>query len=82
MSLRSRVPQGQGQSGDTAVGQAQGKSISIIVADDGNGFNVRSSKRKGIGISNMINRIESYNGKVKIKSSPGNGCKIQISISF
>jgi len=53
--------------------------ISIIIADDGKGFNVKS-KRKGIGISNMINRIESYNGKVEIKSREGNGCKIQVTI--
>lgn len=53
--------------------------INIVVEDDGKGFNV-SSKRKGIGISNMINRIESYNGQIEIKSSEGNGCKIFVSI--
>jgi PAS domain S-box-containing protein len=53
--------------------------INIIVEDDGKGFNV-NSKRKGIGISNMINRIESYNGRIEIKSSEGNGCKMFISI--
>ncbi|HMI79190.1 MAG TPA: ATP-binding protein, partial [Ferruginibacter sp.] len=57
----------------------QGKAISIVVTDDGKGFNP-NAKRKGIGISNMINRIESYNGKVKIKSSPGAGCKIAVKI--
>ena len=57
----------------------QDKVISIIISDDGKGFNVKS-KRKGIGISNMTNRIESYNGKVEIKSRKGNGCKIQITI--
>jgi PAS domain S-box-containing protein len=53
--------------------------INIVVEDDGKGFNV-SSKRKGIGISNVINRIESYNGQVEIKSSEGKGCKIFITI--
>jgi two-component system, NarL family, sensor histidine kinase UhpB len=57
----------------------QNKVLNIIVADDGKGFKV-SSKRKGIGISNMINRIESYNGKIEIKSREGNGCKIFVSI--
>lgn len=55
--------------------------INVVVEDDGKGFNV-SSKRTGIGISNMINRIESYNGQVEIKSSEGNGCKILVSIPF
>jgi signal transduction histidine kinase len=53
--------------------------INMVVEDDGKGFDV-SSKRKGIGISNMINRIESYNGQVEIKSSVGNGCNLFISI--
>jgi len=49
------------------------------VEDDGKGFDVKS-KRKGIGISNMINRVETFNGKVNVKSSPGNGCKIVVTI--
>jgi signal transduction histidine kinase len=54
-------------------------AINIMVEDNGNGFNV-SRRRTGIGISNMINRIESYNGRIEITSSEGNGCKIFISI--
>jgi PAS domain S-box-containing protein len=57
------------------------KIISIDITDDGIGFNV-GKKRKGIGISNMINRVESFNGQLNIKSSPGNGCKIEIRIPF
>jgi signal transduction histidine kinase len=54
--------------------------INVAVADDGKGFDVEK-KRNGIGISNMKNRIESFNGEVAIKSSPGNGCKISFQIS-
>jgi two-component system sensor histidine kinase NreB len=54
-------------------------SIDVTVADDGIGFNV-NKKRKGIGISNMKNRVQSYNGKVEIVSSPGNGCIINIEV--
>jgi two-component system, NarL family, sensor histidine kinase UhpB len=61
--------------------QASGKAINIMVTDDGKGFNA-VKKRKGIGISNMINRIESFNGEVAIESSPGNGCAVQIKIPF
>jgi signal transduction histidine kinase len=55
--------------------------ISVGVADDGKGFNV-NKKRKGIGIGilNMINRVESFNGEMAIESSPGNGCKISFKI--
>ncbi len=54
-------------------------TINILIEDNGKGFNV-SSQKTGIGISNMINRVESYNGRIEIKSSEGNGCKIFISI--
>ena len=47
------------------------------IEDDGKGFDM-NSKRAGIGISNMINRVESFNGQISIKSSPGNGCKTSI----
>lgn len=57
----------------------KGKKISILIKDDGKGFDT-SVKRRGIGISNIIYRVESFNGKVSIKSSPGNGCKMTISI--
>jgi len=59
--------------------QAMDGFINILIADDGKGFDVQS-RRKGIGISNMINRIESYNGEMRIDSSPGNGCTVSIKI--
>lgn len=61
--------------------QASGRNIHINVTDDGKGFNT-TSKRKGIGISNMLNRIKSFDGDMAIESSPGNGCAIQIKIPY
>ncbi len=57
------------------------KTINIVVRDDGKGF-VTGKKRKGIGISNMMNRIKSFNGNLVVKSSPGNGCALQIMIPY
>ncbi|MBK8786836.1 MAG: PAS domain S-box protein [Chitinophagaceae bacterium] len=61
--------------------EAKGNNIIIKVEDDGYGFDV-NSKRNGIGISNIINRAETFNGTAKIESSPGNGCKIHVSIPY
>jgi PAS domain S-box-containing protein len=55
----------------------EGAQLIIIVYDNGRGFDT-SAKRKGIGLKNIINRAEIYNGKVDIDSSPGNGCKMTI----
>ncbi len=61
--------------------EAANHNINIVVADDGKGFDT-GKKRKGIGVSNILNRIESFNGEVEIKSSPGNGCKISVTIPY
>ena len=53
--------------------------VSIEVKDDGRGFSMDTA-RKGIGISNMMDRTESFNGKVSIQTSPGNGCKTTITL--
>jgi PAS domain S-box-containing protein len=57
------------------------KVLSLELGDDGKGFDI-NKKRKGIGISNMMNRIESFNGEMRIESSPGKGCKIRITIPY
>ncbi len=58
---------------------SESRMVIVIVEDKGKGFDV-DAKRKGIGISNMINRVETFNGEVEIKSNPGKGCKITIKI--
>ncbi len=60
--------------------EAGKEGLHIVVKDDGRGFNVESQAARGIGLSNILNRVESYNGIMLIKSSPGKGCKIELSI--
>jgi signal transduction histidine kinase len=51
--------------------------IHLVISDDGKGFNVKK-KRKGIGLLNIVSRVDAYNGKVSIISSPGNGCTLEV----
>ena len=55
--------------------------LQITIADDGKGFDT-SQKRKGIGITNIISRTELFNGRVIIESSPGRGCRMQVSFTM
>jgi PAS domain S-box-containing protein len=48
----------------------------LIIRDNGKGFDL-SSKRSGIGITNMISRAESSKGKLYIQSAPGKGCTLK-----
>ena len=53
--------------------------LHVLIIDNGKGFDPLV-RRKGIGISNMTNRVESYNGEMHLESRPGEGCKIEMKI--
>jgi signal transduction histidine kinase len=56
-------------------------NLCIQVSDDGKGFDSDQS-RKGIGISNMMNRVESFNGEFRIESNVGEGTKVSVRIPY
>lgn len=60
------------------VAQAK-EHIRLQIDDDGKGFDT-AAQRKGIGISNMINRVEAYEGALHISSIPGQGCTLKVQI--
>ena len=49
----------------------------LSVLDNGIGFDP-TEPRKGIGLANMAMRLKQLNGEMKITSSPGNGCLLNI----
>jgi PAS domain S-box-containing protein len=53
--------------------------VNLSICDNGVGFDVRKTG-KGIGITNIYSRVESYNGEAKIDSTPGKGCMLSLSI--
>jgi len=57
----------------------QENNVILTVSDDGSGFDP-SKKAKGIGLRNIRSRVEYYSGDMKIISSPGKGCTLQVSI--
>ncbi len=52
-------------------------SIHIRIVDDGKGFPLKQRK-EGIGLQNISNRVDAYNGRLQIKSKPKQGCIIDI----
>lgn len=55
------------------------KTIQLEIQDDGKGFDV-TTKRNGIGLSNILSRARCYDGMMKIESSPGAGCTLTVLI--
>jgi len=57
------------------------KEITVSIEDNGKGFNTADkSKFNGIGLKNMISRVEYLKGTVDISSSPGKGTLVAIFI--
>lgn len=54
------------------------EELHVSIKDDGKGFDPLTTTSKGIGVSNIINRVESFNGRVSINAYPGKGCHIQV----
>lgn len=59
--------------------KSDGKLITLMITDDGKGFDP-NQQTKGIGLTNMINRVELFYGQIVIITAPGKGCIIQISM--
>jgi PAS domain S-box-containing protein len=55
------------------------KELRLFIEDDGIGFDT-DQKKKGIGFINMRYRVESFDGCMKVHSSPGKGCRLDIKV--
>jgi len=53
------------------------KKLILTIADNGKGFDL-ATRRKGIGLNNIINRADVFNGKVEIQTAPGKGCRVKV----
>lgn len=56
-------------------------SIHLSVTDNGKGFAMQNNK-SGIGLVNMQTRAESLNGTFNLKSQPGRGCEMKLTLPF
>ncbi len=52
--------------------------------DNGKGFDINNilNNRKGLGMTNIIQRVNSLNGKLTMESRDGEGIKVEIELSF
>jgi PAS domain S-box-containing protein len=53
--------------------------IDMTIQDNGVGFDTKK-KAKGIGLMNILNRAESFNGSAIIISEPGKGCTLTVAV--
>ena len=51
--------------------------MELTIKDNGKGFD-STAKKTGIGLKNIQNRAQIYDGGVEIITSPGNGCIMKV----
>lgn len=56
------------------------REITLRIKDDGKGFDA-GEVRKGIGITNIINRVKLFDGDVRIDTGPNKGCQLEVQMS-
>jgi signal transduction histidine kinase len=61
--------------------QVKHQDVELVIKDNGIGFDSTQTPR-GIGFSNIYERVSFYNGKVDIETSRGKGCMVAVSLSI
>jgi PAS domain S-box-containing protein len=56
-----------------------GTAVQLVIRDNGIGFDSRQTHR-GIGLSNIYERISFYNGTVDIQTASGKGCTVTVTL--
>ncbi len=59
--------------------EADASDLKLFIADDGKGYDPQLIK-KGLGLTNIINRVELFDGTAEVITSPGNGCFLQVRV--
>ena len=69
------------QASAVTIGMAnKGDKIKLSVSDNGIGFDT-TVRRKGIGLYNIASRAELFGGRAEVRSSPGNGCALEVELN-
>ena len=76
--LKNIIKHSQASKVDIYLENKEGNT-QLIVKDNGIGFDA-SQTHRGIGLSNIYERVRFYNGSVDIQTAPGKGCTLIVTI--
>jgi two-component system sensor histidine kinase UhpB len=63
-----------------SLGASDKDRLTLIVEDDGRGFEVSSNSTRGLGLAGMRERAHALHGTLKIESVPGTGTRLTITL--
>lgn len=61
--------------------QTDAESIFLTIVDNGKGFDTQTV-REGLGLNNIRTRVALFNGKMEIKTAPGEGFTLNVTIPY
>jgi two-component system sensor histidine kinase UhpB len=64
-----------------AIARHEGR-LSVVVADDGRGFDPARAPGAGIGLAGMLERARLLGGRLSIESALGGGTRVTVSVPF
>jgi PAS domain S-box-containing protein len=60
--------------------QSDAESLGLVITDNGKGFDPSDNDKKGLGLTNIINRVDLFNGRMDLQSAPGKGCTVLVDV--
>jgi len=54
--------------------------LALTIVDDGVGFDVKTTWRKGLGLISMRERLEAVGGSLEVISTPGAGTRLEVAV--
>ncbi|HEX8035344.1 MAG TPA: sensor histidine kinase [Ktedonobacterales bacterium] len=54
------------------------ESVTLVIADDGRGFDIVKAEGRGVGLLSMRERIQALGGDIQIESATGKGAEIRV----
>lgn len=58
----------------------QGQILSVVIADNGVGFDLDLADPERNGLTNMQERMKEFGGRCRITTSPGAGCQVEFQV--
>jgi PAS domain S-box-containing protein len=60
--------------------QSDAEQVGLTINDNGRGFDTITESKRGLGLTNMNNRVSLFNGKLEIWSAQGKGCTLMVTV--
>lgn len=60
--------------------QSDAEQVGLTINDNGKGFDSTADNKRGLGLTNMNNRVTLFNGKLEIWSAQGKGCTLMVTV--